>query len=623
VKKRLLPFLSIGLSFSAAAQTPSSAAPAAAALPAPAADAASLEAGKAALAKQDFDGALREFNKVKAQSPASRLRGEAIYLSARALVGAGRARDALTELAKIQVREIPSDTRDAVFLFWAQTASQEARWLEASLALLKARSEMKEPARQKEIEAQIEEHISVRLGEPELNFLLREYPGEFPSGPVQYRLASLRLAKGQKLEAQQLLAGILKSTPAGQPLHTKASQLMTRLNSLDAALTLRIGACLPMSGRGEAAGRAVRSGLELALAESSKHALELVVADCGATVETASAAFDRMIFEEKVMAVIGPFSGDQAEAIAEKAVQLGVPNITLSPRPGLLQKGASVFRVALTPERQVAALVGYAKERLGAKNFAILFPEDAFGREFAQEYFRLVREFGGEVTAAESYAPNQSDFRIPIENMTGTGFPSWRVKEQEELRKQLQEKIGERKPTKAELESSKIKPIVDFDVLLIPDAYRALGQIVPALLYADVSTPQLMGPSTWNSPRLLERAGQYLDKAVFVDMFAMERQSPATKNFVNLYQSKKGSLPNSLNALGYDIGAALKLAYGNDRAPESRDELRSRLEVLGTFDGALGQYTWNADREALSEIQLFQVRRGAFHHQTGILIAPR
>lgn len=591
--------------------------------PAPAPAEASLEGGKALLAKQDFNGALKEFAKVKALPTPSKARGEARYLSARALAGLGRSKEALSELAQVEVREVPPELRDALFLFWSQVASQENRWLESSLALLKARAEVSETARQKVLESQVEEHVSVHLGEPELSFLLREYPGEFPSAPVQYRLASLRLAKGQKLEAQQLLTNIVNTVPAGQPWNSKATQLLARLNSLDAASTQRIGACLPMSGKGEAAGRAVRSGLELAFGEGSKNPLELVVADCGSTVESASSAFDRLLFEEKVMAVVGPISGDQADLIAEKSTQLGVPNITLSPRPGLLQKGVSIFRVALTPERQVRALVGYARERLSAKNFAILFPEDSFGREFAQEYFRIVREFGGEITAAESYSPAQADFRIPIENMTGIGFPSWRAQEQEELRKQLQEKIGERKPTKGELEASKIKPIVDFDVLFIPDAYRALGQIVPALLYADVSTPQLMGPSTWHSPKLLERAGQYLDKAVFVDMFALERASPATKSFVNLYQSKRGSLPNSLSALGYDAGMALRLAYGNDKGPESRDELRSRLEVLGTFDGALGQYTWNSERETLSELQLFQVRKGAFHHQSGILIRPR
>lgn len=581
-----------------------------------------LDSGKALLAKQDFAGALKEFAKIK--SSPSKVRGEALYLSAKALNGQGHAKDALSELAKVEVREVPTGIRNEMFLYWSQLAAQESRWLEASLALLKARSELADVALQKDLETQIEENIAVRLGEPELNFLIREYPGEFPAGPVQFRLASLRLAKGQKLEAQQLLSSVLKTVPSGQPLYTKAQQLLSRLNSLDTASALRIGACLPMSGRGEAAGRAVRSGLEVALGESSKHTLELVTADCGATPESAAAAFDRLVFEEKVMAVVGPLSGDQADVLADRATQLGVPNITLSPRPGLLQKGVSVFRVALTPERQVRALVGYARERLGAKNFAILFPEDAFGREFAQEYFRIVHEFGGEITAAESYSPNQADFKVAIDNMTGGGFPSWRAVEQEELRKQLHEKLGEtRKPTKAELEASRIKPIVDFDVLFIPDSYKALGQIVPALLYADVSTPQLIGPSTWNSPRLLERAGQYLDKALFVDMFAIERPTSATKAFVNLYQGKKGVLPNSLNALGYDVGMALRLAYGNDRAPESRDELRSRLEALGTFDGALGQYAWNSERETLSEIQLFQIRKGAFHHQSGILIRAR
>ena len=167
----------------------------------------------------------------------------------------------------------------------------------------------------------------------------------------------------------------------------------------------------------------------------------------------------------------------------------------------------------------------------------MIFPEDGFGKEFASEFVQAVETQGGVVTAIESYNPKQSDFKVQIENMVGLGFDNFRRKEFAEITDDLEKKLGH-KPTPKEAELAINKPIVDFDVLFIPDTYKAVGQIVPALLYADVNSVQLMGPSSWNNAQLLNRAGQYLDNALFVDVFAPDRQSPVTQEFRRKSTSK-------------------------------------------------------------------------------------
>jgi ABC-type branched-subunit amino acid transport system substrate-binding protein len=166
-------------------------------------------------------------------------------------------------------------------------------------------------------------------------------------------------------------------------------------------------------------------------------------------------------------------------------------------------------------------------------------------------------------------------------------------------------------------------PIVDFDVLFLPDTFRALGQIAPALVYADVRNVQLLGPATWRNAQLLNRAGHYLEKALFVDSFATERQSRVTRDFVEKFEKTKGRLPSSFAAQGFDVGSALKQAYSGGRTPQNRDDLRSRLANLGSFDGVMGMQTWDARREALSEMQLFEIRKSNFQHLGGITIRPR
>ncbi len=585
------------------------------------ADEAGLILGKNAYENSEFDRAKKFYDGVASLNPPSRHRAEALYYLAQAQSAGGDRRESLTTLAKLDARELSPQIKGKVFLFWAQTASEEGRWLESSLANVKAYQESTDVREQAIIETSIESQIQDRLSESELQLILREYPRQFPAAPIQLRLVTLRLASGKRAEAKDLLQQVISNNPPASKYHIKAQSLMSRMGSLDDSVGNRVGALLPLSGEQESAGRAVADGMSLGLGEG-KSEIQLVTADAGPSIETALAAFDRLIFEEKVTAVVGPLSGNQVERVVTKAAELGIPYISLSPRQGLLEKGPSIFRVALSPERQVRALVGYAWDRLNARNFAVLFPEDSFGKEYASSFFKVVQERGGNITAAESYDPKQSDFKVQIDNMVGTAFPAFRKTEAETLLKQLEEKLG-RKPSKRELDVAKIPPIIDFDVLFIPDTFKAVGQIAPALLYADVSTVQLLGPSTWHNPKLLERAGNYLDKALFVDMFAIERQSAVTKSFIDKFQIKKGSLPNALSAVGYDVGLALKTAFGDGGKLRSRDELRSRLETLGSLEGALGLHVWDSHRDSLSEIQLFQVHRGAFHHQGGILLKSR
>jgi branched-chain amino acid transport system substrate-binding protein len=585
-------------------------------------DEAAFTLGKHAFDGSDFSQAAKYYRKVSELEPPSRLRGDAIYFEALSLSQLGERKEALTALSKIDIREVNPSFRAKAFTLWGKVASDEGRWLEATLSYVKARKELPLPAPQKEVELQIEELILNRLNENELSFITREYPIEYPNASVQLKLVSLKLAQGLRSEATAILEGVIASNSPGSKSHQKASELLSRMKSLGDAQVDRVGAILPLSGRQEAVGRAVVDGLQMGIANpDSSREVEVVLGDVGPTEETAKQAFDRLVFEEKVMAIVGPPSGAQAELLSKKASDYGIPYISTSSRPGLVEKGGPfVFRLALTPERQVRALVGYAKERLNARRFAILFPQDNFGREFAAEFFKAVKDFDCEVTAAESFRSGQTDFKLPIRNMTGLSFPAFRRKESDENARLLEEKLG-RKPTRNELEDI-LPPIVDFDVVFIPESAKTLGQIVPALTAAltGQTMPHLMGPATWKSNETLSRAGQYLENAYFVDTWSEERQSRTTKEFVEKFRIKNGSIPSVFAAQGYDIGLAIKLAYGNRGGPSGRDELRARLENLGSIDGALGIHNWDSRREALSELQLFQIKRGAFAHQGGITI---
>ena len=578
-------------------------------------DQVSMRIAKQLFDRNDYRGAAQNYQRVAALDPPSRFRGQAYFGWARSERSQGNTPKALELLAKIDFREVPTNQREDIFNFWSSTAAEGGRWLESTLSSVKAYWEARESSAQRSYAATIREQVDRRLVEGELQFVLAEYPSRFPSNEVRVRLATLYLSRAEKSQAQSLLNDVISSADSNSPVYSQAKSLLDRLNTFDQVASYKIGALLPLSGRQAALGRAVADGLALAF-QGKK--IELVLADTGPSRDSLKTAFERLVLEDRVMLVVGPLGGDDGEMVAQWSVQSGVPNVNLSARSGLLEQGSYVFRTAVTPEKQVRALVRYSREKLGAKRFAVLFPEDSFGEAYAKEYFNAVRMMGGEVTAAESYDPKQTDFKIAIENMTGMGFPYFRKREAQALVEAEQTKLS-RELTPKEKARLRLLPIVDFDVLFIPDTYRPLGQIVPALLYADVTQPVLMGPATWRNPQLLARAGQYLNNAIFVDAYAPDRQDSVTKDFVEQFQVKNGAVPGALSAIGYDVGLSIVKVYSKSATPPaSREELRSRLEYLGTVDGVLGKQNWNSDRDTLSELQLFRIQRGNFVHQGSI-----
>ncbi len=584
------------------------------------ADEASYLLAREATAQNDFLAASDYYQKILNFGSGSRFAGDAQFLNAVCLYNLGKRKESLSALEELDVSTVSPSQRPSIYPFWGRVAAEEGGWLEATLAFIKARRESTSVADPKEMSALVLDQIENRLNEAELNFLLQEYPMDFPAAEVQMRLVSIKMAAGQRGEARALLQSVVSVSSPGSPVQVQAQKLLSRMDSNLQIGNRRIGLLVPLSGERGNAGKALVEGLKFAL-EGMQPPLEIVQADTGPNEATAAAAFERLVNEERVIGILGPLPGAAADLVAEKSVEYGIPNISFSSRPGLTQKGPYVYRVALTPERQVRALVAYCVEKLGAKRFAILFPEDSFGREYASEFFKAVEFYGGQVTAGDSYKYQESDFRSVIDNMVGRANFAYRKTELEDNEKRFKEKLGRELNNKEKDPSNLLPPIVDFDVLFLPDSFKAVGQIVPGLAYADIGQVQIMGPATWNNPNLISRTGQFLENAMFVDFFAAERKSQVTQSFVEKFKVKKGVIPSGIAALGYDAGLALKSVFATESSsPKDREDLRYRLDRLGSFDGVLGVHTWDSRRDSLSEIQLFQIKKGGFAHLGGIAI---
>ncbi|MBK7845680.1 MAG: ABC transporter substrate-binding protein [Bdellovibrionales bacterium] len=145
----------------------------------------------------------------------------------------------------------------------------------------------------------------------------------------------------------------------------------------------------------------------------------MAVLDSEGNPDIARRSVERLVTEDHVIALIGSLLSKTAVAVASKSDELGVPSIALSSKSGITEIGPTVFET-LTGEMQVRQLVNVAMNDLGITRFAIMYPNDAYGVEYANLFWDEVLARGGTISGAQTYEPNQTDFSAPIQRLVGT-----------------------------------------------------------------------------------------------------------------------------------------------------------------------------------------------------------
>ncbi len=279
--------------------------------------------------------------------------------------------------------------------------------------------------------------------------------------------------------------------------------------------------------------------------------------DSEGTPEGARRAVERLVTEDSAIAIVGSLLSREATAVAQKTEELGVPSVALSQKAGLTESGTYIFRNAVTSAMQVRELVKLAMDQLGMKRFAILYPNDAYGVEYANLFWDEVLARGGTIAGAQIYAPTETDFRGPIKRLVGTYYLEDRKSEyQARLRDwyRSQKKIS----TRASPPDDILPPIVDFDAIFIPDTPKALGQIAPMLVYQGVSGVRLLGTSVWNTTELVRRGERNVENALFVDSNMLSDPSFKQSKFFKDFLKTFGEEPGMFEAQGFEVGVMLR-----------------------------------------------------------------
>jgi ABC-type branched-subunit amino acid transport system substrate-binding protein/predicted negative regulator of RcsB-dependent stress response len=472
---------------------------------------------------------------------------------------------------------------------------------------------------------------------PDLARLVADLDRKSPAWPpAALTLARIQLHTGDRAHAYDLTREILSEVNTG-PVAENAQALQLAISSSTNVKPTLLGVALPLTGDFKAFSEQIMNALAMAIDLQNRTGIQVEVKDTRGEPDGAAQAVEDLA-KDGVIAILGPIGLTEGEAAAVRAQQLSVPIVSLSATEGITQIGDYVFRDMLTKSAGAKAVAQYAQKKLNAHSFAIITPDSPYGDEVTRAFWDALDEGGSEVRAYEHYPQRTTTFKPFVSRMVGRSQQD--LEERKEFSEEAQKIVQEiQDPYKRRKALSQLKsqsaPVVDFDALFIPDSARTVRLIAPAVAAEDVVTSgcdqreleifkkttkredvhtvQLLGTSLWNNPELVDErlgAARYVQCAVFADGFFVDSQRPATRKFVEDFDTAYHRKPGFLEAHAWDAAMIVRRILDEDR-PQTREAMRNALASMKKpFDGATGETVFGPDREAQKPLFWLWINRG-------------
>ncbi len=308
-----------------------------------------------------------------------------------------------------------------------------------------------------------------------------------------------------------------------------------------------------------------------------------------------------------ILAIVGPIFSAESLGAAEAAERASIPLVTLSTKLDVAAGRTQAFRIRTTPADEVGVLVGHAFEKLKAKRFAVLYPETRYGRGMRKLYWDAVTARGGKMVAASSYEPDATDFSGAIRDMIGFRFLTSLERKAIAERDKILRSARRIEPSDAALlrealypligpERKLLPPIIDFDVLFIPDASEKIALIAPGLAFNEIKDVQLLGSGDWLDPELLRVAGRHVSGSVIGTSFYAESDVPIVVEFVQGYEKTFDEAPSAYAAQAFDATNLILVQLAAGRS--DRRGVREGLLDVRAYPGATGVLTMRPDGNA-------------------------
>ena len=608
------------------------------------ADDAGLELGRIALERGDKDAALVRFRAVITQYDDGDRSDSARVELASLEAERGRREVAASTLGRARISKLPPSERRTAYRLLAAIASDRVaslRWL------ARLRAEEIDPELITRFDGELDAALGT-LSAADLDRAAEQLGDAIPAARALARRAELALQQGDVEGARRAweaarrrdltAADTARVAALGEriALAERGPGDATFVPTFDeaaqaappdtAAATGTIGVVLPLSGPFARFGEESLQGIELAAgifggpaSAGSGPGVKLLIRDTAGRPELAAEAVRALAAEPGVSAIVGPLLSGESEAAAAAAETAGVPLLALSSREEIAHGRRFVFRLRTTPQQEIDTLVEHTVRDLGARRFAILYPRDRYGRGAHKLFWEAVERAGGRVVAVAAYDPEANDFADPIRQLLGFSLLS-PADEAVLAQRAVLERRARRLPPQAAAKlreearalsgpgGTPLPPIVDFDVLFIPESYEKVVLIAPQLAFHEAFGMRLAGTSGWHHPDLVKLGRRHVEGARFTSLFFPEGRLPEVPEFVGRYEQAFASQPEAFAAQGFDAAQLVLMQLA--RGKQSRSAMRDGLLAVRGFPGVSGVLSMQEDGNARKRPFLLGVENG-------------
>ena len=325
----------------------------------------------------------------------------------------------------------------------------------------------------------------------------------------------------------------------------------------DTVETIKIGLAFPMSGTAAMAGKYSTHGADVLKEElggkitvgDKEYPVEFVTMDTEGSEEKTTNVYQKLIEEEKVIAIVGPDSSKCTLAAAPIAQNAKCPAITtFGTNTAVTEVGNYIFRACFIDPFQGSVAAAYCDQQ-GYKTACIMFNNaDAYAVGLKDAF---VENFKGEVLAIEEYSGSDvKDYNVQLT------------------------KLAAQNP----------------DVLLLPNLNVELGLQIQQARTAGLNCPIICGDSA-DTPDVANVAGPAIEGVAYVSAFSAESTDEAAKNFVDDYvKLYPDELPNSNAELTYETALMVVWAIQNAKTLD-RDGVRDALDTIDGLELPSGKMT--------------------------------
>jgi branched-chain amino acid transport system substrate-binding protein len=331
---------------------------------------------------------------------------------------------------------------------------------------------------------------------------------------------------------------------------------------------IRIGHLAPMSGDFSYYGEWEKEGIDLAAGEINKkggiNGQKILVAleDDQADADKSVLALSKLIFTDKVQAVIGSMSSDALLADTPIAEKNKV--VLIAPLAGTTKITAGDYTFRIYPSNaQQGEKLTEAVALAGYKNAAIIYVNNEFGLDLAKSVKGAASRNGIDISIMEGYRLETIDFKEQLA------------------------RIEEKNP----------------EVIFLLSYPKDMGIILNQAQEAGVSA-KFFAPDTFIDSEVIADSKKITEGIVYI----MPEERFAD-DFIKKFKKKYNKNPNVFNALSYDSFNLLALAI--ERGGNNGAAIKDELLKIKDYQGATGSITFDANGNAINRpLKLKTIKEG-------------